>query len=52
MSIDFEHTFALHELRDRPSFVPPLPRLTPKFEPYGKEDTRYEVVVVGVRRAK
>lgn len=52
MSIDFEHTFASHGLRDRPFFVPPLPRLTPKSEPYGNEDVRYEVAVVGVRRAK
>lgn len=48
MPVDYDCAFASRALRDRPSFVPPLPRLTPKFEPQGDEE-KYEVLVVGVR---
>lgn len=48
MPVDFERTFESRKLRERASLVPPLPRLTPEFEPEGDEE-RYEVLVVGVR---
>ncbi|KAL4962875.1 FAD binding domain-containing protein [Aspergillus stella-maris] len=42
-----EHASQSRDLRSLPSYVPPLPRLTPEFKPPDDAIDRYEVVVAG-----
>lgn len=46
MPVFTEYSTASRDLRVLPSFAPPVPRLTPKFEPKGPEE-KYEVVIAG-----
>ena len=46
MPVFTEYSTSSRDLRVLPSFAPPVPRLTPKFEPKGAE--KYEVVIAGV----
>jgi hypothetical protein len=47
MPVFTEYSTLSRDLRNLPSFAPPLPRLSPKFEPTGTEE-KYEVVIAGV----
>lgn len=47
MPVFTEYSTSSRDLRVLPSFAPPVPRLTPKFEPKGTEE-KYEVVISGV----
>jgi len=51
MPVFTEHSTSSRDLRVARSFAPPLPRLTPKFEPSGAEE-KYEVVIAGVSRVQ
>ncbi|KAK0111603.1 hypothetical protein ONS95_001951 [Cadophora gregata] len=46
MPVFTEYSTSSRDLRVLPSFAPPLPRLTPSFEPVEGEE-RYEVVIAG-----
>ncbi|KAH7386435.1 FAD binding domain protein [Cadophora sp. MPI-SDFR-AT-0126] len=46
MPVFTEYSTSSRDLRVLPSFAPPLPRLTPAFEPVGSEE-KYEVVIAG-----
>jgi phenol 2-monooxygenase len=48
MPVFTEFSSSSRDLRVLPSFAPPVPRLSPKFEPAGGEE-KYEVVIAGVR---
>lgn len=48
MPVFTEHSSSSRNLRVLPSFAPPLPRLSPLFEPQNDIDEKYEVVIVGV----
>jgi phenol 2-monooxygenase len=47
MPVFTEFSTSSRDLRVLPSFAPPVPRLSPTFEPKGPEE-KYEVVIVGV----
>jgi hypothetical protein len=47
MPVFTEYSTLSRDLRNLPSFAPPLPRLSSKFEPTGLEE-KYEVVIAGV----
>jgi hypothetical protein len=48
MPVFTEHSSKRRDLRVLPSFAPPLPRLTPEFDPVNDGIERYEVVIIGV----
>ena len=48
MPVFTEYSTSSHDLRVLPSFAPPVPRLSPKFEQAGARE-RYELVIAGVR---
>ncbi|KAJ5912822.1 hypothetical protein N7504_001705 [Penicillium tannophilum] len=47
MPVFTENASSSRDLRVLPSFAPPLPRLTPTFEPENDPEEKYEVLVVG-----
>ncbi|KAL5331942.1 hypothetical protein ACEPPN_001482 [Leptodophora sp. 'Broadleaf-Isolate-01'] len=46
MPVFTEYSTSSRDLRVLPSFAPPLPRLTPSFDPIGNEE-KYEVLIAG-----
>lgn len=48
MPVFTEHSSSSRNLRVLPSFAPPLPRLSPPFEPQKGVGEKYEAVIVGV----
>lgn len=48
MPVFTENASSSRDLRVLPSFAPPLPRLTPTFEPQNDPEDKYEVLVIGV----